>query len=151
LKSYSVKADNYILKPITEEKLLIVFDEMLEHLQTEEDDVVIVRSKDGIQKITISNLAFAEVLGNNVLYHLSNGRVIECTETLSKACDKLLKYGCFFKPHRCYLVNMQYIQTIDIKQITLQSLSCVPIARGMLGEIKERYLAYHTEGEEGIR
>ena len=48
---------------------------------------------------------------------------------------------------RCYLVNMRYIQTIDTKQITLKTLSPVPVAQGKAGEIKARYLAYYTEGE----
>jgi len=148
LKSYSVKAASYILKPITKEKLFIAFDEMLEQMQTEKDeDAVIVKSKEGIQKIIISNLVFAEVLGRNVLYHLKNGKVIECTESFSSVCDNLLKYGCFVKTHRCYLVNMQYVETIETHQVTLQTLSSVPIAQGKASEIKQHYLNYQMEGE----
>ncbi|MCL1813227.1 MAG: LytTR family DNA-binding domain-containing protein [Treponema sp.] len=145
LKSYSVKADNYILKPITKEKLFTVFDEILDQMPAKDEDAVIVKSKNGIQKIVISNLVFAEVFGSHVLYHLSDGRVIECYETFSVVCDKLLKFGCFIKPHRCYLVNMRYIKTIDSKQITLKTLSPVPIAQGKATEIKALYLAYYTE------
>ena len=98
LKSYSVKADNYILKPITKEKLFIAFDEMLEQIQTEEkEDTLIVKSKEGIQKIVIANLVFVDVLGRNVLYHLRSGKVVECAESFSRVCDNLQKYGCFIK------------------------------------------------------
>ena len=146
LKSYSVKAVNYILKPITKEKLFIAFDEMLEQIQTEHDeDALIVKSKEGIQKIVISNLVFAEVLGRNVMYHLRSGKVIECAESFSNACDNLLKYGCFVKTHRCYLVNMQYVDTIETHQVTLQALSPVPVAQGKAQEIKQRYLNYQME------
>jgi len=148
LKSYSVKAVNYVLKPISKEKLFTTFDEMLEQIKAEEDeDTIIVKSTKGIQKILISNLAFAEVLGRNVLYHLRSGKVIECTETFSSVCDNLLKYGCFIKPHRCYLVNMQYVDTIEKHKMTLQPHSSVPIAQGKEREMKEQYLAYQMEGE----
>jgi len=148
LESYSVKAINYILKPISKEKLFFTFDELLEQIKTKkEEDAVIVKSNAGIQKILISNLVFAEVIGRNVLYHLRSGKVIECTEPFSSVCDNLLKYGCFIKPHRSYLVNMQYVDTIENHQITLQTLSSVPVAQGKAREIKQQYLNYQMEGE----
>lgn len=147
-ESYSVKAINYVLKPVSKEKLFFTFDEMLEQIKLEKDeDVVIVKSNEGIQKILISNLAFVEVIGRYVLYHLRSGKVIECTEAFSSVCDKLLKYGCFFKPHRSYLVNMQYVDTISNHQVTLQTLSSVPVAQGKAREIKQQYLNYQMGGE----
>ena len=148
LESYSVKAINYVLKPISKEKLFFTLDEVLEQIKAkEEEDAVIVKSNEGIQKILISNLVFVEVIGRNVLYHLRSGKVIECTEPFSSVCDSLLKYGCFIKPHRSYLVNMQYVDTIENHQITLQTLSAVPVAQGKAKEIKQQYLNYQMEGE----
>ena len=148
LESYSVKAINYVLKPISKEKLFFTFDELLEQIKTkDEEDAVIVKSNEGIQKILISNLVFVEVIGRNVLYHLRSGKVTECTESFSPVCDSLLKYGCFIKPHRSYLVNMQYVDTIENHQITLQTLSAVPVAQGKAKEMKQQYLNYQMEGE----
>ncbi len=147
LESYSVKAINYILKPITKEKFFFTFDEILEHIKMEEnDDAVIVKSNEGIQKILTSNLVFAEVIGRNVLYHLRSGKVIECTEPFSTVCDNLIKRGSFIKPHRSYLVNMQYVDTIEKSQMTLQTRSIVPVAQGKAREIKQQYLDYQMEG-----
>jgi DNA-binding LytR/AlgR family response regulator len=146
LESYSVKAINYVLKPISKEKLFCTFDEMLEQIKAEkEEDAVIVKSNEGIQKILLSNLVFAEVIGRNVLYHLRSGKVIECTESFSSVCDNLMKYGCFIKPHRSYLVNMQYVDTIKNHQIILQTLSSVPVAQGKAREVKQQYLNYQLE------
>lgn len=148
LDSYSVKAINYVLKPISKEKFFFTFDEMLEQIKAEKnEDVIIVKSNEGIQKIIISNLAFAEVIGRNVLYHMCSGKVIECTEAFSSVCDKLLKYGCFIKPHRSYIVNMKYVDIIENHRITLQSLSSVPVAQGKVREIKQQYLNYQMERE----
>lgn len=148
LESYSVKAINYVLKPVSKEKLFVTFDEILEQFKIEkEKDVVIVKSNDGIQKILISNLVYAEVIGRNVLYHLRSGKVIECTEPFTSVCDTLMKYGCFIRTHRSYIVNMQYVDTIENNKVTLQTLTSVPIAQGKTKEIKETYLAYQMEGE----
>lgn len=148
LESYCVKAINYILKPISKEKLFFAFDELLEQMNAKKDeDAVIVKSNDGIQKILISNLVFAEVIGRNVLYHLRSGKVIECLEAFSSVCNNLLRYGCFIKPHRSFLVNMQYVDTIENNKITLLTLSSVPVAQGKAKEIKLQYLNYQMDGE----
>lgn len=148
LESYSVNAINYVLKPISKEKLFFTFDEILERINAEKgEDAFIVKSNGGIQKILISNLVFAEVIGRNVLYHLRSGKVIECIESFSSVCNNLMKYGCFIKPHRSYLVNMQYVDAIENHQITLQTLSSIPIAQGKSKEIKVQYLNYQMEGE----
>ena len=72
---------------------------------------------------------------------------IECTESFASACDNLMKYGCFIKPHRSYLVNMRYVDTIENNRVTLQTLSTVPVAQGRAREIKLQYLNYQMEGE----
>lgn len=149
LESYSVKAINYVLKPISKEKLFITFDEVLEQIKAVKDEnAIVVKNKEGIQRILISNLVFAEVISRNVLYHLRSGKVIECAEPFSSTCDKLMNYGCFIKPHRSYIVNIQYVDTIEKHQITLQTLSSIPVAQGKVKEIKQQYLNYQMDGDD---
>lgn len=148
LESYSVKAINYVLKPISKDKLFFTFDEMLEQIQVKENDAgIIVKSTEGIQKILINNLVFAEVIGRNVLYHLWSGKVVECADSFASVCYNLLRYGCFIKTHRSYIVNMQYVDTIENHKVTLRTLSSVPVAQGRAREIKQQYLDYQMEGE----
>lgn len=149
LESYSVKAINYVLKPISKEKLFITFDEVLEQIKAVKDEnAIVVKNKEGIQRILISNLVFAEVISRNVLYHLRSGKVIECAEPFSSTCDKLMNYGCFIKPHRSYIVNIQYVDTIEKHQITLQTLSSIPVSQGKVKEIKQQYLNYQMDGDD---
>lgn len=148
LDSYSVHAMNYVLKPISQEKFFAAFDETLERINAEKkEDAIIVKSNDGIQRILLSNLVFAEVIGRYVLYHLRSGKVIECTDSFSAVCSCLLKYGRFIKPHRAFIVNMQYVDSIQNNQVTLQTLTSIPIAQGRMREMKQQYLDYQMEGE----
>jgi len=146
LESYSVKAINYVLKPITKEKFFFTLDEVLEHIKVENNEAaIVVKSSEGIQRILISNLVFAEIIGRNVLYHLRSGKVIQCTEPFSSVCDQLMKYGCFIKPHRSYIVNMQFIDTIENQLMTLQTLDTIPVAQGKAKDTKQQYLNYQME------
>ena len=148
LESYSVKAVNYVLKPVSKEKLFYTFDDLMEQINIADNtDSIIVKSHEGILKILITNLVFAEVIGRNVIYHMISGKTIECTESFSAACEKLIKFPCFIKTHRAYIVNMQYIDIIDNNQIILQTLISIPIAQGKTKDIKLKYLEYQMEDE----
>ncbi|HEY8421665.1 MAG TPA: LytTR family DNA-binding domain-containing protein [Thermoclostridium sp.] len=73
---------------------------------------------------------------------------MQCNDSFSSVCDNLMKYGCFFKPHRSYLVNMQYVDIIENHQVILQTLSSIPVAQGKVRELKQQYLNYQMEGNK---
>lgn len=143
--SYSVKAFNYVLKPISKEMLFSVLNDVLEQMQHQEEMSIVVKDMQGIQKILLSNLVYAEAMGRKVLYHLSSGRTIECFAKFSEVCSTLSEYPYFLKSHRSYVINMNYINTIENTEITLQTSVSVPIAQGKSKEIKEHYLAFQME------
>lgn len=147
LESYSVKAINYVLKPVTKEKLFYALTDALERTVKTQSASIIVKSSDGIQKILLSNLVYVEAMGKKVVYHIISGRSIECAEQFSVVCENLMKEGCFIKPHRSYLINMSCIDTISSAGITLQTSARIPIAQGKAKEIRERYLAFQMEEE----
>ena len=147
LDSYSVKAANYILKPITREKLFSTLNEVLEHMKHMEETAITVKDNQGIHKILLSNLVYAEAMGRKVIYHLNSNRTLECSIRFSEVCNTLLEYSYFIKPHRSYIVNMNYINTIENTEITLQIPATIPIAQGKGKEIKDFYLEFQMKRE----
>lgn len=145
LESYSVRAANYILKPIVKETLFSVLNDVLEQMKHTEEVSITVKDTQGIQKILLSNLVYAEAMGRKVLYHLVSGRTLECSSRFSEVCDTLLEYPFFTKPHRSYVVNMNYINTIENTEMTLQISNTIPIAQGKSKEIKDCYLAFQMK------
>ena len=145
LDSYSVKAANYLLKPITKETLFSALDDLLEQMKKQEEHSITVKDNQGLHKIMLFNLVYVEAMGRKVVYHLVSGRTLECTSQFSKVCNTLLEYHFFLKPHRSYLVNMNYINTIENTEITLQIPVSIPIAQGKSKQIKEHYLAFQME------
>ena len=147
LESYSVNAVNYVLKPLTRGKFFGTLDMVLERMRIQSDDALIVKSNEGIQRILLSNLVYAEVMGRTIFYYLLSGKVIKCAGSFASVTESLLMHRCFMKPHRSYIVNMRYIDTIENNKIMLQIVSSIPIAQGKTREMKELYLAFQMEDE----
>lgn len=145
LDSYSVRATNYILKPVAKETFFSVLTDVLEQMEQKEEVSLTLRDNQGIHKILLSNLIYAEAMGRKVLYHLISGRMIECSSRFSEVWNTLSKYDFFLKPHRSYIVNMNYISIIENTGMTLQTSQNIPIAQGKAKEIKDLYLAFQMK------
>lgn len=117
-------------------------DDVLEDIQKEPSEAIILKSNEGIQHLLLSSILYVEAMGRNTLYHTVGNRLISCPQSFSAACESLKKYPCFMKPHRSYLVNMNYIDTIESKKIKLHNLAWVPIAQGKIKTVKAEYLAF---------
>ena len=142
VESYVVGAYFYQLKPIWEESFFRLTDSVLAECRKADERGLILRCKTGITRIGLGRLLYCEVLGRTLVFHMADGRVLESPGSMDDLAKQLTPYPCFLRPHRSYLVNMEYIRNISAKAITLSDLSQVPIPHGKSADIKNQYLEY---------
>lgn len=150
VESYSVGAYFYQLKPIWEESFFRLMDAVLAECEKKKKNSLILRSKDGITRIDLQQLEYCEVLGRKLLFHLENGAVLESTGSLDDLAGQLMQYSNFFRPHRSFLVNMEYIQNISSRSIKMVNDAEIPIPHGKCSEIKNTYMEYAFNGEQAV-
>lgn len=150
VESYSVGAYFYQLKPIWEESFFRLMDSVLSECEKKKKNSLILRSKDGITRINLQQLEYCEVLGRKLLFHLENGAVLESAGSLDDLAGQLMQYCNFFRPHRSFLVNMEYIQNISSRSIKMVNDAVIPIPHGKCSEIKNTYMEYVFSGEQAV-
>lgn len=150
VESYSVGAYFYQLKPIWEESFFRLMDSVLAECEKKKKNSLILRSKDGITRIDLRQLEYCEVLGRKLLFHLENGAVLESAGSLDDLAVQLMQYSNFFRPHRSFLVNMEYIQNISSRSIKMVNDAEIPIPHGKCSEIKNTYMEYAFNGEQAV-
>lgn len=150
VESYTVSAFSYQIKPIGREDFFRLMDSVLFSCEKAQQRSLVLRCKSGITRIHLEKLEYCEVTGRILAFHLDNGTVLESAGSLDELCEKLGQYGCFLRPHRSFLVNMEYIQNISYKSITLDSLAEIPIPHGKCSEIKRQYLEYTFLSKEVV-
>ena len=106
-----------------------------------------MRGKSGITRIDLRKLKYCEVNGHTLIFHLENERIVKSAGSLDELYGKLGQLENFLRPHRSYVVNMEYIQSISYKAVTMDDMTEIPIPHGKCSEIKKRYLEY-TFGEK---
>ncbi len=142
VESYAVEAYYYALKPIWKEKLFILLDKVISESEIQLGTGFLIKSKTGLTRIYINRLEFAEVIGRTICYHLTDGAVIEATGSMSQLEKELLTSPCFIKTHRSYIINMEQIDTLSQREIKMQSLAVVPMAKSNYNAVKAAYISY---------
>ena len=140
MQSYEVKAYYYQLKPIEKGGFYHLLDSVLEQMDKEHGSSIVLRCKTGIARIALKQLEYCEVIHRTLLIHLVDGTVYECSGSLDELCRQLMPYGTFIRPHRSYLVNLEYIKNLSYRTITMSNFVEIPIPRGKYNEIKSAFL-----------
>lgn len=142
VQSYSVGAYFYQIKPIDTENFFGLMDSVIDDCKKSRQDSLILRCKSGISRIDLDRLEYCEVIGRTLSFHMENGTVLESTGSLNDLCDRLTPYENYLRPHRSFLINMEYVRNISYKAVTMDNHAKIPIPHGKCSEIKKLYLEY---------
>jgi DNA-binding LytR/AlgR family response regulator len=149
VESYQVRAYNYILKPVSKEKLYNMLDELINEEQKPPEGLT-VKTQKGIAFILFSRIAFVEVMQKTLYFHLADGSVREVNSTLAAFEDKLLSRPEFIKVHRSYLVNLWHISEVGSKELITSTGKTVPVSRLLYGKVRSAYME-HLFDEKGVK
>lgn len=120
VESYTVKASNYLVKPVSRDRLVEALDDIMRTRTEDRDSCLVLKSSVGVHKVHISEIIYIEALNRKVVYYLRNNSQITCVEKFASVCDQLLQHPEFLLAHRSFLVNMNYIRRIsEIKRLYL--------------------------------
>ena len=141
--SYEVKAQNYLLKPVTEEKFFATIDSILAELDEKDTaSFIIYTTEKQYSRIRVSSLVYGEVTHRTITLHLADQTMISAVMTFTEFQDILKAYPDFIYPHRSYAVNMNYIQYVTKSDIILTDGQKIPLSRNNYTKISEQFLNF---------
>ena len=141
IESYSVGAYYYLLKPVLKEKLFSVLDKVVSEITSKQESCVIYTHM-GIVNIPFAKIECLEVYNKHLVFHLSDGSTKETRGALTDYENVFLERKEFLKIHRSYILNMDYIHSIEAGEIATYSGKRFPVSRLLAKDIKEHYMNY---------
>ena len=72
VESYTVKATNYLMKPIAEKQLSAALDDICQTREKEQGSTILLKSTIGMHKIRLSGVMYVEAQGRKLIYYLAN-------------------------------------------------------------------------------
>ena len=147
--SYTVKASNYLLKPLDDQKLYACLDELVAQIQ-QSAKRILIRDRHAVHRVALQDIEFIESDNKYIHFSLTDGRTLTSSEPLYLYENKLLLADGFFKCSRSYIVNIHRIDSFSAKEIRMQSGYRIPISRSVQKEFESAYFAvlFGKAGEE---
>lgn len=141
--SFEVQAFDYLVKPLDESRFRRTMERVLSALERERGQNLIVQKGNISQVIPFSKIEYCEVLGRKIYLHQSGGETFDYydkLETLETRLDRR-----FFRCHRSYLVNLDYVRGCRAGLVTLSDGNEVPVSRLRERELTQALLAHMKE------
>lgn len=138
VESYSVKADNYLLKPIEQEKLYSCLNELADGLR-EKPKTIVIKNLKALHRVQLDQIEYLEAQNKHVLFAFSDGTSIYSNEPLYTYEALLPQSEGFFKCNRSYIVNIHHIKTFTSKEIRMRSDCRISISRNCQKDFENAY------------
>lgn len=136
--SYTVKANNYLLKPVEPEKLFACLNELAEDL-TAGPKTIVIKCAKSLHRVQIKNIEYLEAQNKHVLFAFHDGSSIYSVEPLYTYEEQLQLSEGFFKCNRSYIVNIHHIDTYSQKEIRMRSGCRISISRNCQKDFEFAY------------
>ena len=148
-EGYEVQAFRYLLKPVTEDTLFPLLDE-LQTMRGQEKPHLLLSLGGETQKLFLSDLLFVESDNHYLTLHTAAGtetfkkNLSEFREELSAAWQASGGTGeCFAAAHRSYLVNLAHVERITRTECLLSDGTKIPVSRGCYASLNQVFLQFY--------
>lgn len=111
IQGYEVDALDYILKPISYFAFSQRIQRAVGRMKKREERYINIVSKNGVNKVAVSEISWIESEGHRLIYHVKN-QVYESTLNSMKEIENELKDCSFFRCNKGYLVNLAHVKAI---------------------------------------
>ena len=138
-ESYSVRALEYLLKPITPRLLFPLLDRLSLREQRPQEGLTL-KAGATLVRVPFSQLAYVEVNGKHLYFNLTDGQVREVVGSLKDYEPLLLARPEFMRIHRSYIVNMLQIDELSPAGVHTFSGANLPVSRLLYPQLQKDYM-----------
>lgn len=141
--SFEVQAFDYLVKPLDDKHFWHTLDRAVGHLKSSAWQNLVIQKGNICQIIPFSQIEYCEVIGRKLYIHRENLDTVDYydrMENLEKLVDKR-----FFRCHRSYLVNLDYVRKFYSGRILLSDGNEIPVSRLRGQELMQALLLHMKE------
>ena len=141
--AFQVEAYDYLLKPLDRARFKQTMERVLRSLDRKTAEDIVIQRGTGCEVVLLSDIVYCEVLGRKIYLHKHDGTVSDYydkLEDLERRVD-----GRFFKCHRSFLVNLDYVRGCQDGQVLLAQGGRIPASRLRERELTQALLRYMKE------
>ncbi len=134
-EGYKVRAYRYLLKPIDFKDLNESILSCISDIIKKRENFMLIENKGIINKILINSIMYIEVRKKVLTIHTKND-IYYTKNSMDKIELELEKYN-FFRCHKSYLINLEYIQFICKNAVVINNED-IPVSKYRISDLKTK-------------
>ena len=138
-EGYEVRAYRYLLKPIKYEELKKHILSCIDEVINKKDKFILIENKNETYKINIEEITYIEIQRKDMSIH-TESKVYETKMTMDKIEKELKNYN-FYRCHKSFLVNIDYVENIKQYVAILDNKEEVLVSRHRFKDFKHKFLS----------
>lgn len=146
--AFEVEAFAYLVKPIADHLFQRTMKRLLSALRTARQALLLVQRGKEWNIIRFDDIMYCEVINRKVYLHLKDHTVFDYYDKI-EALERKLD-SRFFRCHRSYLLNLQYLKAYKAGQAHLLNDERIPVSRLRQNEFSSVLFQYMKEAGCGI-
>lgn len=148
-EGYEVDAFRFLSKLQLQEKLPGYFRQALAEYTRKQQLIYIFCEGESVP-VKLEELAYVKTDGRFLALHSNNPQapILRCRSTVQSLENRLCNHG-FLRIHNSYLVNMQFLKSLQAKGAVLKTGECLPVSLHNYRVIKTKYLQWKGSAKWG--
>ena len=141
-ESFKLKIFRYVRKHEIKRELYEAISAALKEILKAQKRTITININGVITDLKINDVQYLEVLGRLITAHCKDSSYSFCGK-MQELEDKLKDYG-FIRTHKSFLVNANYIRSIDKEDVVLLNGHKIFVSRANRSELKKQFLKYRS-------
>lgn len=143
LEAFDVDASQYLLKPLTKERLCSVLDRLLEREQEERKRYILLKVEGRFVRVAVNDIVYCEAQGKTQCLYFADGGKCGQRMTMTEVYELLSPYREFVRVGAAFIVNLEYIESMNAQDIRLTGGEIIYLPRGAYKRLREQYFNYY--------
>lgn len=148
MESVKVQPYRFLSKPIEKEKFYEALNSFVEQYNSDAYVLVYDEEMDKMKRLAEWDILYAEA--NNIYCKVVTFDNCYLYKNTLLNFEKQLKSDFFYRVHRSYLINMNYVDTYSHTEITFENGEKASLAKSKHFDFQKTYMAFLKRGNKGI-
>ncbi len=152
VRSYRVRAFDYLLKSCEKHMLFDVLNRVLEEISICKKQFVMVKTSDETLKISHDEILYAELSHRSLIWYLTDGRILKSVTVripFAEAIGSLLGDERFFMCGASLVINLFHVTSVEKDAVVFQKSKRLYTPKSACSSIRSGWLDYWLKNGRG--
>lgn len=143
LEAYGMDAVQYLVKPVSEEKLFSVLDRFSSGMEEKRPRCLLFKIEGKIRRVAVNDMIYCEAQGKIQRLHLADHTQHVLHMTMTEIYEMLSRYPEFVRVGIAYIVNLGHVDSLNAQEVQMDNGKKIYLPRGSYQQLRDKYFGYY--------